>query len=695
MQKISILIFITFISIIGNLYSQSNWEEIQRFQETVLVADNRFGSSVSISGNYAIIGSPLDDSEGANAGVVYFYELINGTWVEMQRVTSSDADAGDNFGVSVSISGTKAVVGASNESGTGAAYFFELSGGTWSEVNKVFASDAQNGDGFGLSVSISGTNAVIGANGEDSGGLTAGAAYFFDLSGGTWSEVNKVIASDSQNNDQFGRSVAISGTNAVVGAYLEDTSFPNNGAVYFFELSGGTWSETQKVLASDQENNAQFGISVAISGTNAIVGTWYEDSGVNSDNGAVYFYELNGGTWSEVNKLIASDPDDAVNLGTTVAIDGNYAVSGAREIFNATGNDEGSAYFYKFDGSTWSEINKVKASDAEASDEFGIAVGISGNYALIGARREDTGGNDVGASYFFKHYFAPTLTSFTALANNNLVGDLSVNVDDNELSTTFSFKYGISSGNYTNESNTIILAGDDIISRETAQLNGLTEHQTYFVIAEATNRIGTTISQEEEFTALISTDDVDGDGIIDSLESLAPNSGDGNNDGIQDSQQANIASFESISGSFVTIESITCDYLFNVKNNTKISDGKFEFPFGVLSFSAPCSSAEVKIYFHGIVSLDGFTYRKLLPNDNYGQFENVIFSTETIEDNQVAVATLSLIDGGLGDYDGIVNGVIYDPGGPALPITANIPVWDWWWVIVLFSCVLIIYKRTT
>jgi hypothetical protein len=82
-----------------------------------------------------------------------------------------------------------------------------------------------------------------------------------------------------------------------------------------------------------------------------------------------------------------------------------------------------------------------------------------------------------------------------------------------------------------------------------------------------------------------------------------------------------------------------------------------------------------------------------LPNNTYGQFDNVIFSTETINGNEVAVATLTLVDGGAGDYDGIVDGVIYDPGGPALPVSANIPFWDWWYALLLIPILVYSYKR--
>lgn len=94
----------------------------------------------------------------------------------------------------------------------------------------------------------------------------------------------------------------------------------------------------------------------------------------------------------------------------------------------------------------------------------------------------------------------------------------------------------------------------------------------------------------------------------------------------------------------------------------------------------------LKVYYHGIRNLSQYTYRKLYPSGRYRDFEPVEYTTEVLNGEEVAVAILTLVDGGDGDYDGEVNGVIYDPGGPSLlNVDANIPVWDWWWVLLLLG----------
>ncbi len=199
-----------------------------------------------------------------------------------------------------------------------------------------------------------------------------------------------------------------------------------------------------------------------------------------------------------------------------------------------------------------------------------------------------------------------------------------------------------------------------------------------------------TIVQEET----PNPDDTDADGILNAIEDAAPNNGDGNNDGIQDSEQVNITSIESVNvGSYITVELTSCDSLLNVENYIRTESGKYEFPFGVISFSAPCSEAIVKVFYHNVDDLSIYTYRKELADGRWIDYEESEFSIETIDGQQVAVATLTLTDGGIGDSDGIVNGTIVDPGGPAIPITANIPIWDWWWVLVIIPVIIYSYKR--
>ena len=367
-------------------------------------ADDRFGISVAVSGNVAVVGAYLEDSGGSDAGAAYVFEQIGGAWTEVAKLTASDAQAGDRFGFSVAVSGGVALVGADGEDsgGTdaGAAYVFEKSGGAWTEVAKLTASDPQAGDWFGRSVAVSEGVAVVGADGEDSGGTDAGVAYVFESSGGVWIEVAKLTASDAQADDRFGSSVAVSGGVAVVGANLEDSGGSNAGAAYVYEHSGGAWTEVAKLTASDAEANDKFGYSVAVSGDVALVGAPTEDSG-GSAAGTAYVFEQSGGSWTEAAKLTASDAQAIDWFGWSVAISGDVAVVGAR-LEDSGGNDAGAAYVFESSGGVWSQVAKLTASDAQLSDQFGITVAVSGDVAVVGAHGEDSGGQQAGAAYIFQ-----------------------------------------------------------------------------------------------------------------------------------------------------------------------------------------------------------------------------------------------------------------------------------------------------
>jgi hypothetical protein len=258
--------------------------------------------AISGDGTTAIVGAYGEDDTGAtDAGAAYIFTRSGTSWSEQAKIQASDKQGGDYFGWSVAISedGTTAIVGAYGEDDTGgtnagAAYIFTRSGTSWLEQAKIQASDKQGGDQFGFSVAISsdGTTAIVGANFEDTGGTNAGAAYIFTRSGTSWSEQAKIQASDKENYDYFGGSVSLSadGNTAIVGAYGEDAL---KGAAYTFTRSGTSWSQQAKIQASDRQQGDWFGWSIAISGdgTTAIVGARYEDTVGAMDAGAAYIFE--------------------------------------------------------------------------------------------------------------------------------------------------------------------------------------------------------------------------------------------------------------------------------------------------------------------------------------------------------------------------------------------------------------------
>ncbi len=212
------------------------------------------------------------------------------SWAGETKITAGDAGAGDQFGRSVSISGDYAIVGADNDDTggdrSGSAYIFVRTDSGWVEQAKLTASDATSGDEFGYSVSISGDYAIVGARVDGDATEQAGSAYIFMRTDSSWVEQAKLIANDATPSDQFGWSVAISGDHAVVGAYNDD-----QGSAYAFMRTGSSWSQISTITASDGESRDEFGFSVAISGDDAIIGARQDDDG-GEDAGAAYLYDV-------------------------------------------------------------------------------------------------------------------------------------------------------------------------------------------------------------------------------------------------------------------------------------------------------------------------------------------------------------------------------------------------------------------
>jgi hypothetical protein len=363
-------------------------------------ADDLFGESVSISGDTAVVGASFENSQGA----AYVFVRSGAGWGEQQKLVSTDIAAGDNFGTSVAISGDTIVVGASGDDNvgesSGAAYVFVRSVTTWSQQQKLTASDAQALDFFGSAVAISGETVVVGAWGEDTGGDGAGAAYAFVRSAGVWSEQQKLTASDPAVLDKFGIAVGISGESIVVGAEADDDNGSSSGSAYVFVRSGTTWSQQQKLLPSDGAAFDVFGRSVAISGETVVVGAPSDDD-AGSGSGSAYAFVRSAGVWSEQQKLTASDAAILQTFGRSVSLDDQILVVGATGD-NTNGTNSGAAYVFERSAGVWSEEAKLTPSDGADFDEFGFSVGISGLSLVVGSWMDDDLGSNSGSVYLYE-----------------------------------------------------------------------------------------------------------------------------------------------------------------------------------------------------------------------------------------------------------------------------------------------------
>jgi len=313
---------------------------------------------------------------------------------QLKKIQASDAQLGDYFGYSVAASDTRIVVGAYNEdtngSNAGSAYIFDIDG---NQISKIQASDAQVGDYFGYSVAVSDTRIVVGAHTEDTTAINAGSAYIFDIDG---NQIAKIQASDAQESDLFGYSVAVSNTRIVVGAYGEDTTASQAGSAYIFDIDG---NQIAKIQASDAEANDYFGHSVAVSDTRIVVGAVYEGTTA-SYAGAAYIFDIDG---NQLAKIQASDAEEWDQFGYSVAVSDTRIVVGAHTE-NTTAISAGSAYIFDIDGN---QLAKIQASDAQQYDSFSNAVAVSNTRIVVGAPYEDTTATSAGSAYIFSPGFSP------------------------------------------------------------------------------------------------------------------------------------------------------------------------------------------------------------------------------------------------------------------------------------------------
>lgn len=359
-----------------------------------------FGRSVSINGDVAVIGVKYYDGVASASGTAYVYRFDGDSWVYEQQLTASDAAYRDYFGCSVSVSGDYIIIGAYGDdcpgSQSGSAYVFYYNGSSWSQQTKLIPSNGYAGDMFGISVSISGDYVVAGAPYRYS--YDSGAAYVYTRSGSTWGTERQINASDAVMNELFGYSVAISGDTVVVGASHDEDNGDDSGSAYVFERSGSDWYEQAKLLPSDGSADDEFGNSVAVRGDSVAVGA------PKTTCGTAYVFEKPTGGWentTETAKLTRSSGTSDDDLGKSVAISSDVVVAGVWGD-DVDGSNSGSAcVFVKPIGgwpSSMTHTAILLASDAEAGDRLGYSVAISGSTAISGAHKNGV----CGSAYVFR-----------------------------------------------------------------------------------------------------------------------------------------------------------------------------------------------------------------------------------------------------------------------------------------------------
>jgi hypothetical protein len=261
-----------------------------------------------------------------------------------------------------------------------------------SPSTKILASDGQEMDQFGFSIATSGDFAIVGAPEEDEKGNNAGAVYLYEQLNNQWTESDKIVAPDGAAEDYFGRSVDMLGDLAIVGASSDDLI----GSAYIYRFSGNSWNLEQKITPNDGSTGYRFGNSVAISGDIAAVGAW--GSG---DIGAVYIFTYQSGNWTQTDKIIPTDGGDGDRFGWSIDLYGNYLIAGS-PFDDDKGDESGSAYIYRNDNG-WTLDKKINANDGDPDDRFGFSVSIGYQNAVVGAYKDEgiNGNLEAGSAYVF------------------------------------------------------------------------------------------------------------------------------------------------------------------------------------------------------------------------------------------------------------------------------------------------------
>ena len=423
------------------ILSHFGWSQTYTEIDKIIASDraefSRFGQSVAISDNYAVVGAYAEGPY--NNGQVYIFEKQGANWVQTQILQNSDNENYDRFGWSVAIDGDWMIVGASGEdddengnnniSKAGSVYIYKNIAGTWTQVQKIVASDRSADDEFGWALDIDGNTIIVGAHQdfEDVNGLNpihhAGSCYFYDLNTGTgvWSQTQKIVANDrapdlyypngysgEDLSDQFGHSVGISGNYVIVGAINHDyrpdgSSAWQTGSAYIFERSGGVWTEAQHIINSDNSAGIweRFGSDVAIDSNVIVCGSWSQDYTANGTDymknaGAAYIFVRDlSGNWNENQKIVAGMRNSGDHFGWDVKINDGFIIAGTEhddenENENTPLVEAGSAYIFQVDGNgMYNQIQKIVGSDRDSLDVFGYAVDVFGANIIAGAFQHD------------------------------------------------------------------------------------------------------------------------------------------------------------------------------------------------------------------------------------------------------------------------------------------------------------------
>jgi len=356
---------------------------------------NDLGKSVAISGNYAIIGTD-NAVVGANLnqGSANIYQFNGGNWVLMQKLTDANGAVEDYFGSSVSISGNYAIVGIPGDdvgvnANQGSANIYWYNGSTWVFMQKMIDAAGAADDFYGTSVSVNDSHAIVGAP-NDAVGLNArqGSACVYQYNGTSWVLLQKITDATGAAEDYFGYSVSVSGNYVVVGALNDKVVLNSNqGSASIYQYNRPNWVLMKKITDATGAAGDEFGCSVSISGNYAIIGAFSDDAGGGANRGSASIYQYKNSDWILMKKVTDDTGANDDYFGSKVSISGNYAIVGVSADDVGSNTNQGSAIIYIRVGAGWQKLQKIIDPSGSLNDNFGNAVGIDAatKTFLIGA----------------------------------------------------------------------------------------------------------------------------------------------------------------------------------------------------------------------------------------------------------------------------------------------------------------------
>jgi hypothetical protein len=386
--------------------SGSSWTIQAELDNLGTATADAFGSASALEDTTLVVGAPNDDTvSGRDSGAVYVFERVGTAWALRQKLLPPTGMPGNypgdgpRFGTSVALSGDRLAVGAPDARQQGRVLVFTRTAGTWSLAVELAQSDPSPYAAFGAAVALHGTRLLVGAPAADSGTRT-GAVYAFEETGGSWVPRQKLVSLATANGLGAALAMAPSGTIALAGA-------PDSGSASVLGLTAGTWREVQRLAPETPDSPGDFGRALALSDTDAFVGAPTWATGFSYGVGTVHVFRPSGGAWIEDARLEPATDDGDQYFGSAIAVDA------ARLAVGAPGSQgKGIVRLFEAVAGTWTPGSFLEGEGVAQNPRFGSSLVADAGRVVVGEPGADS---PAGSSSGLAHVFGPS-TSDLAIA---------------------------------------------------------------------------------------------------------------------------------------------------------------------------------------------------------------------------------------------------------------------------------------